>query len=306
MSTEEPMDMNKQRCGFIAIVGRPNVGKSTLLNHILGQKISITSRKPQTTRHQVLGIKTEGENQFIYVDTPGLHLKEEKALNRYMNRAASSAMKDVDLILFVVDRDRWTDDDELVLRNIKNAHCPVVLVINKVDRLDDKGQLLPLIETLQAKHSFADVVPVSALRGHNREELEAVIARFLPETVHMYPEDQITDRSERFLAAELVREKIMRQLGQEIPYSMTVEIEEFKASPRLLEISALILVERAGQKKIIIGEGGSRLRQIGTEARKDMEIAFDNKIMLRLWVKVKSGWADDERALRSLGYNDFK
>ncbi|WP_269619372.1 GTPase Era [Zhongshania sp. BJYM1] len=306
MSTEEPMDMNKQRCGFIAIVGRPNVGKSTLLNHILGQKISITSRKPQTTRHQVLGIKTEGENQFIYVDTPGLHLKEEKALNRYMNRAASSAMKDVDLILFVVDRDRWTDDDELVLRNIKNAHCPVVLVINKVDRLDDKGQLLPLIETLQAKHSFADVVPVSALRGHNREELEAVIARFLPETVHMYPEDQITDRSERFLAAELVREKIMRQLGEEIPYSMTVEIEEFKASPRLLEISALILVERAGQKKIIIGEGGSRLRQIGTEARKDMEIAFDNKIMLRLWVKVKSGWADDERALRSLGYNDFK
>jgi GTP-binding protein Era len=235
-----------------------------------------------------------------------LHVKEEKALNRYMNRAASSAMKDVDLVLFLVDRDRWTEDDELVLRNIKNARCPVVLVINKVDRLDNKGQLLPLIQNLQTKHTFDDVVPVSALRGHNREELEAVIARFLPEKVHMYPEDQITDRSERFLAAELVREKIMRQLGEEIPYSMTVEIEEFKASPRLLEISALILVERDGQKKIIIGEGGSRLRQIGTEARKDMEIAFDNKVMLRLWVKVKSGWADDERALRSLGYNDFK
>jgi GTP-binding protein Era len=306
MSNEEPNDMSTQRCGFIAIVGRPNVGKSTLLNHILGQKISITSRKPQTTRHQVLGIKTDGAKQFIYVDTPGLHVKEEKALNRYMNRAASSAMKDVDLVLFLVDRDRWTEDDELVLRNIKNAHCPVVLVINKVDRLDNKGQLLPLIENLQTKHTFDDVVPVSALRGHNREELEAVIARFLPEKVHMYPEDQITDRSERFLAAELVREKIMRQLGEEIPYSMTVEIEEFKASPRLLEISALILVERDGQKKIIIGEGGSRLRQIGTEARKDMEIAFDNKVMLRLWVKVKSGWADDERALRSLGYNDFK
>ncbi|MFT7403124.1 GTPase Era [Zhongshania sp.] len=306
MSNEEPNDMSTQRCGFIAIVGRPNVGKSTLLNHILGQKISITSRKPQTTRHQVLGIKTDGAKQFIYVDTPGLHVKEEKALNRYMNRAASSAMKDVDLVLFLVDRDRWTEDDELVLRNIKNAHCPVVLVINKVDRLDNKGQLLPLIQNLQTKHTFDDVVPVSALRGHNREELEAVIARFLPEKVHMYPEDQITDRSERFLAAELVREKIMRQLGEEIPYSMTVEIEEFKASPRLLEISALILVERDGQKKIIIGEGGSRLRQIGTEARKDMEIAFDNKVMLRLWVKVKSGWADDERALRSLGYNDFK
>lgn len=306
MKTNEPIDMDTQRCGFVAIVGRPNVGKSTLLNHILGQKISITSRKPQTTRHQVLGIKTEGNNQFIYVDTPGLHLKEEKALNRYMNRAASSAMKDVDLVLFVVDRDRWTDDDELVLRNLKNARCPIVLVINKVDRLDDKGQILPLIEALQTRHNFDDVVPVSALRGHNREELEGVIARFLPENIHMYPEDQITDRSERFLAAELVREKIMRQLGEEIPYSMTVEIEEFKASPRLLEISALILVERDGQKKIIIGEGGSRLRQIGTEARKDMEIAFDNKVMLRLWVKVKSGWADDERALRSLGYNDFK
>ncbi|POP53220.1 GTPase Era [Zhongshania marina] len=306
MKTNEPIDMDTQRCGFVAIVGRPNVGKSTLLNHILGQKISITSRKPQTTRHQVLGIKTEGNNQFIYVDTPGLHVKEENALNRYMNRAASSAMKDVDLVLFVVDRDRWTDDDELVLRNLKNARCPIVLVINKVDRLDDKGQILPLIEALQTRHNFDDVVPVSALRGHNREELEGVIARFLPENIHMYPEDQITDRSERFLAAELVREKIMRQLGEEIPYSMTVEIEEFKASPRLLEISALILVERDGQKKIIIGEGGSRLRQIGTEARKDMEIAFDNKVMLRLWVKVKSGWADDERALRSLGYNDFK
>jgi GTP-binding protein Era len=297
--------LGPQRCGFVAIIGRPNVGKSTLLNHILGQKLSITSRKPQTTRHQVLGIKTEGEVQAIYVDTPGMHLKEEKALNRYMNKTASAAIKDVDLILFLVDRDRWTDDDEMVLRILENARSPVVLVINKVDRLDDKGQLLPLINELQSKYKFADVVPVSALQGHNREELEKVIARFLPENDHMYPEDQITNRSERFLAAELVREKIMRQLGEEIPYSMTVEIEEFSESPRLLEISALILVERDGQKKIIIGEGGSRLRQIGTEARKDMERAFDNKVMLRLWVKVKSGWSDDERALRSLGYTDI-
>lgn len=306
MSTsEEDTPMSAQRCGFVAIIGRPNVGKSTLLNHILGQKLSITSRKPQTTRHQVLGIKTEDEVQAIYVDTPGMHLKEEKALNRYMNKTASAAIKDVDLILFLVDRDRWTDDDEMVLRILENARSPVVLVINKVDRLDDKGQLLPLITELQAKYKFADVVPVSALQGHNREELEKVIARFLPENPHMYPEDQITNRSERFLAAELVREKIMRQLGEEIPYSMTVEIEEFTESPRLLEISALILVERDGQKKIIIGEGGSRLRQIGTEARKDMERAFDNKVMLRLWVKVKSGWSDDERALRSLGYTDI-
>ncbi|MDF1690982.1 MAG: GTPase Era [Zhongshania sp.] len=301
----ENTEMSVQRCGYVAIIGRPNVGKSTLLNHILGQKLSITSRKPQTTRHQVLGIKTEGEVQAIYVDTPGMHLKEEKALNRYMNKAASSAIKDVDLILFLVDRDRWTDDDDLVLKILENARSPVVLVINKVDRLDDKGQLLPLITNLQSKYKFADVVPVSALQGHNREELEKVIARFLPESTHMFPEDQITNRSERFLAAELVREKIMRQLGEEIPYSMTVEIEEFTESPRLLEISALILVERDGQKKIIIGEGGSRLRQIGTEARKDMERAFDNKVMLRLWVKVKSGWSDDERALRSLGYTDI-
>jgi GTP-binding protein Era len=294
------------RCGYVAIVGRPNVGKSTLLNHILGQKLSITSRKPQTTRHQLLGIKTEGDTQAIYVDTPGLHLCDEKAINRYMNRAASSALKDVDLVLFLVDRDRWTDEDDLVLEKVKQVDCPVLLVVNKIDRLNDKSELLPLLEQLAEKHSFTEIVPVSALRGHNRDDLEAVIERYLPEGIHLFPEDQVTDRSERFLAAELVREKIMRQLGEEVPYAMTVEIEEFKVSPRLIEISALILVERQGQKKILIGEKGSRLRQIGTEARKDMERAFDSKVMLRLWVKVKSGWSDDERALRSLGYNDFE
>ncbi len=293
------------RCGYIAIVGRPNVGKSTLLNHILGQKLSITSRKPQTTRHQVLGIKTEGDIQAIYVDTPGLHLRDEKAINRYMNRAASAALADVDLALFVVDRDRWTDEDDLVLEKLRHAECPVVLVVNKIDRLADKVELLPLIESLSSRFEFADIVPVSALRGHNRDDLETLIHGYLPEGIHLFPEDQITNRSERFLAAELVREKIMRQLGEEVPYAMTVEIEEFKASPRLIEISALILVERQGQKKILIGEGGSRLRQIGTEARKDMEKAFDSKVMLRLWVKVKSGWSDDERALRSLGYTDL-
>ncbi|WP_022960504.1 GTPase Era [Spongiibacter tropicus] len=300
--SQEAMPM---RCGYIAIVGRPNVGKSTLLNHILGQKLSITSRKPQTTRHQVLGIKTEGDIQAIYVDTPGLHLRDEKAINRYMNRAASAALADVDLALFVVDRDRWTDEDDLVLEKLRHAECPVVLVVNKIDRLADKAELLPLIESLSTRFEFADIVPVSALRGHNRDDLETLIHGYLPEGIHLFPEDQITNRSERFLAAELVREKIMRQLGEEVPYAMTVEIEEFKASPRLIEISALILVERQGQKKILIGEGGSRLRQIGTEARKDMEKAFDSKVMLRLWVKVKSGWSDDERALRSLGYTDL-
>lgn len=296
--------MTASRCGFIAIVGRPNVGKSTLLNHILGQKLSITSRKPQTTRHQVLGIKTEGNCQAIYVDTPGLHRRNEKAINRYMNRTANSALKDVDLVLFVVDRDQWTDEDDIVLQRVQQVDCPVILVINKVDRLADKKALLPLIGQLGEKHDFAEIVPVSALRGHNRDDLEELIERYLPESVHFYPEDQITDRSERFLAAELVREKVMRQLGEEVPYEVTVEIEEFKTSPKLTEISALILVERAGQKKIIIGEGGSRMRQIGAEARRDMEKLFDSKVMLRLWVKVKSGWSDDERALRSLGYND--
>lgn len=298
--------MTEQRCGYIAIVGRPNVGKSTLLNHILGQKLSITSRKPQTTRHQVLGIKTEGDVQFVYVDTPGLHLKEEKAINRYMNRAASSAISDVDLVLFLVDRDRWTEEDELVLSHIKRSQCPTILVINKIDRMDDKSQILPHIERLREMYDFSEVMPISALGGHNREQLETLIENRLPVSMHHFPEDQITDRSERFLAAELVREKIMRQLGEEVPYAMTVEIEEFSRSPKLLDINALILVERAGQKKILIGEKGSRLRQIGTEARKDMERAFDSKIMLRLWVKVKSGWSDDERALRSLGYIDRK
>ena len=222
-----------------------------------------------------------------------------------MNRAASAALADVDLALFVVDRDRWTDEDDLVLEKLRHAECPVVLVVNKIDRLADKAELLPLIESLSTRFEFADIVPVSALRGHNRDDLETLIHGYLPEGIHLFPEDQITNRSERFLAAELVREKIMRQLGEEVPYAMTVEIEEFKASPRLIEISALILVERQGQKKILIGEGGSRLRQIGTEARKDMEKAFDSKVMLRLWVKVKSGWSDDERALRSLGYTDL-
>jgi GTPase len=298
------MTESKQRCGYVAIVGRPNVGKSTLLNHLLGQKISITSRKPQTTRHQVLGIKTEGGNQIIFVDTPGLHLGAEKAINRYMNRAASSAIKDVDLAVFVVDRTAWTPEDEMVLEQLKQARVPVLLVANKVDLLTDKSTLLPHLQVLDGKSDFVAVLPLSALRNHNVEALEAEILKFLPESIHFFPEDQITDRSQRFLAAEIVREKIMRQLGDELPYSIAVEIEEFSMDGGTLHISALILVERKGQKKIIIGDGGSRLRAIGTDARQDMEKLFDNKVMLRLWVKVKSGWSDDERALRSLGYED--
>ncbi len=293
-----------QRTGYVAIVGRPNVGKSTLLNRILGQKLSITSRKPQTTRHQILGIKTEDDQQVIYVDTPGIHKLQEKAINRYMNKAATTAVKDVDLILMLIDRMRWTDEDEMVLRTNQNQRAPVVLVVNKVDFVKEKDELLPWLQEVSQKHHFEQIIPVSAKTGHNVDRLEHLISSYLPESQHFFPEDQITDRSSRFLAAELVREKIMRQLGDELPYAMTVEIEEFVHNGTLIDISALILVERATQKAIVIGDGGSRIKQIGQDARKDMEEMFDCKVMLKLWVKVKAGWSDDERALRSLGYDD--
>ncbi|WNW11556.1 GTPase Era [Pseudomonas sp. DTU_2021_1001937_2_SI_NGA_ILE_001] len=293
------------RCGYVAIVGRPNVGKSTLLNHILGQKLAITSRKPQTTRHTMLGIKTEGEVQAIYVDTPGMHKNSDKALNRYMNKTASAALKDVDVVIFVVDRTRWTDEDQMVLERVQYIQGPVILAINKTDRLEDKAELIPHLSWLQEQLPNASVVPISAQNGHNLEALEALIAKNLPENEHFFPEDQITDRSSRFLAAELVREKIMRQLGAELPYQITVEIEEFKQQGHTLHIHALILVERDGQKKIIIGDKGERIKRIGSDARRDMEVMFDSKVMLNLWVKVKGGWSDDERALRSLGYNEL-
>ncbi|TBW57865.1 GTPase Era [Marinobacter halodurans] len=293
------------RCGFVAIVGRPNVGKSTLLNHILGQKLSITSRKPQTTRHQVLGIQTRGDVQAIYVDTPGMHEEEPRALNRYMNRAASSALKDVDVVVFVVDQTHWTTADDMVLRKLENVKAPIILAVNKVDKVENRDSLLPHLAELAKKYDFAEIIPLSALRGQNLAPLEEAVDRLLPVSIHFYPDDQLTDRSQRFLASEIVREKITRQLGAELPYSVAVEIEEFKQEGMVLHIAALILVEREGQKKIIIGDKGERIRRIGQEARIDMEKLFDSKIMLRLWVKVKKGWADSDRALKSLGMDDF-
>ncbi len=295
-----------QRCGFVAIVGRPNVGKSTLMNHILGQKLSITSRKPQTTRHQIMGIKTEGDLQIIYVDTPGLHKDDgKKALNRYMNKAASDALRDVDLIVFLVDRTAWTEEDQLVLDKVKHARCPVILAVNKVDQLKDKAALLPIMESHAKRMSFAEMVPLSAKQGHNIDQLEALIKAHIPQGFHHFPDDQLTDKSSRFLAAEMVREKLMRNLGDEVPYGTTVEIEEYKyAENGVLHISALILVERDGQKRIVIGDKGTRIKTIGRDARLDMERMFESKVMLNLWVKVRRGWADDERALRSLGYSD--
>jgi len=299
--------MNDQpvyRCGYVAIVGRPNVGKSTLMNRMLGQKISITSPKPQTTRHRILGIKTTPQYQAVFVDTPGLHLGGKKAVNRYMNRAVSTALSDVDLIVFVVDAKRWTDEDENVLARLEGIEIPVVLVVNKIDRVKDKNAILPLLAKLSEKREFDEVVPLTALRGENVPALEEVVAQRLPESSPFFPEEMVTDRTERFLAAELVREKLMRKLGEELPYALTVQIEQFVEEGDLFRIAAVIWVERASQKKIVIGKGGSVLKDIGRQAREEMERLFEAKVFLELWVKVKEGWSDDERSLRSLGYRD--
>lgn len=300
---DEP-ELDITHCGYVAIVGRPNVGKSTLLNHVLGQKLSITSRKPQTTRQQILGVKSQGHVQTIYVDTPGMHLGEAKAINRFMNKTASSALADVDAILFVIDAERWTEEDQSVLEKVKLARCPVVLVVNKVDKLEEKDNLLPKLAKLSELMDFAQIVPISALRGKNLDRLERLVEGMIPEGGQFYPEDQITDRSSRFLASEIVREKITRQLGQEVPYEVAVQIEEFSYEGETLHISALILVERNGQKRIIIGDKGDKIKLIGKEARIDMESMFQAKVMLNLWIKVRAGWSDDERALASLGYQD--
>ncbi|WP_413737475.1 GTPase Era [Sodalis sp. RH21] len=299
------MNEDKTYCGFIAIVGRPNVGKSTLLNQFLGQKISITSRKPQTTRHRIMGIHTEGPYQAVYVDTPGLHIEEKRAINRLMNRAASSSMGDVELVIFVVEGTHWTPDDEMVVNKLRGLSCPVVLAINKVDNVTDKSKLLPHITFLSQQMNFLDVVPICAETGMNVDTLAGIVRKLMPEGEHQFPEDYITDRSQRFMASEIIREKLMRFLGEELPYSVTVEIERFITNERGgYDIHGLILVEREGQKKMVIGNKGSKIKTIGIEARQDMETMFESKVHLELWVKVKSGWADDERALRSLGYTD--
>ncbi|MDX1704897.1 GTPase Era [Pseudidiomarina sp.] len=290
---------------FVAIVGRPNVGKSTLLNRILGQKISITSSKPQTTRHRILGIETEGDRQIVYVDTPGLHQDEKKAINRLMNRTAASSMSGVEVVLFVVEVNRWSTDDEMVLNKLKKIQRPVILVVNKIDQVKDKASLLPQLQQLAQRHDFVEIVPLSAETGDQVEALRKLVHNYARPGAHHYPDDYVTDRSVRFMTAEIVREKLMRFTGEEVPYSTTVEIEQFKTAPNgTTHIHALILVEREGQKRMIIGAGGAKLKTIGTEARRDLESLIDGKVLLKLWVKVKSGWADDERALRSLGYQE--
>ncbi len=291
------------RCGYAAIVGRPNVGKSTLMNRILGQKISITSRKPQTTRHRILGIHSSDSCQAIYVDTPGLHTQAKKAMNRYLNQAAITALKDVDVVLFVVSGLKWTEEDETVLERLKHANAPVILVVNQIDRLQ-KETLLPHLKKLADLMDFHTIVPLSAKTGKNVDQLEQEVEKLLPVSPPFFPDDQITDRSMRFIAAEIVREKLTRMLGQELPYELTVEIEAYETEGNLVTIHALIWVARPGQKAIVIGKGGQGLKKVGQQARQDLENLLEQKVLLKLWVKVKEGWSADERALRSLGYNE--
>jgi GTP-binding protein Era len=299
------MTSENKRCGLIAIVGRPNVGKSTLLNSLLGQKISITSRKPQTTRHRILGILTEKNCQAVLVDTPGLHSDEKRAINRLMNRAASSSIAEVELVVFLVEGTHWTTDDELVLNKVKKSGARCILVVNKIDNVQDKESLLPHLQKLGAMHEFSEIVPISAVKGDNVDTIRKLCLDFLPEGDFWFPDDYVTDRSSRFMASEIVREKLIRFTGDELPYSTTVEVEQFKMDEKgVIHINALILVERKSQKRIVIGNKGERLKTIGQEARRDMEALFEQKVFLETWVKVKSGWADDERALRSLGYGD--
>lgn len=293
-------------CGFVAIVGRPNVGKSTLLNRLLKQKISITSRKPQTTRHRIMGIHTEGPKQVIFVDTPGLHIEEKRTINRLMNRAAASSLADVELVLFVVEGTKWTADDEMVVKKLRGAgDRKVALVVNKVDQVKDKEELFPHIQQLQQKYNFDAVFPVAAGKGGNVDPIMDMALDSVQESIHYFPEDYVTDRSQRFMASEILREKLMRFMGDELPYAATVEIEQFKVDEKgTFHVNALILVEREGQKRMVIGNKGDKIRTIGREARLEMEQMFETKVYLETWVKVKSGWADDERALRSLGYGD--
>jgi GTP-binding protein Era len=292
------------KCGYVAIVGRPNVGKSTLLNRILGQKLAITSDKAQTTRHAILGVHTRADGQIVFVDTPGIHQRGDGALNRYLNRTARSAVSDVNLALLVVEALRFDPEDEKALRVVADAGVPAIAVVNKIDRVKDKEQLLPFLKALSERHDFLALIPVSATSGAQLDRLEQLIMDALPEGEPIFPEDQLTDRSERFLAAELVREQLVRRYGAELPYRTTVEIERFKDEGGRYLIHALIWVEREGQKAIIIGNKGEALKAAATEARLAMRKLFGCPVHLEVWVKVKKSWSSDEAALASLGYGD--
>jgi len=298
------MKDNEYHCGYVAIIGRPNTGKSTLLNRLLGQKISITSNKPQTTRHRILGIHTSEQAQVLYVDTPGLQAEARSAINRYMNRTASNVLLDVNIILFLVEAMTWGHEDEHVLKRIANSSVPVMLVVNKVDKIKNKEQLIPFLEKLSAMYDYNEILPLSASKGDNVDMLEKKVEALLPVNPPLYPEDQVTDKSMRFIAAEIIREKLMRRLYKELPYSLTVEIELYEEEKDKVLIHAIIWVERESQKGIVIGKKGEGLKSVGIQARQDIQKMLGSKVVLKLWAKVRSGWSDDERHLRSFGYTD--
>ncbi len=292
------------KSGYVALIGRPNVGKSTLMNHILGQKISITSRKPQTTRHRIIGINTTKEGQIIYMDTPGMHSDEKKALNRYLNRTADTTLLGVDVVVWLIDGLSFHTYDEAIFKKLERAGLPVVLVVNKIDKVKDKDAVLAFFAKAQDRYPFQQIIPVSALKKTNLDKLEQLILSMLPEGGMIYPEDQITDRPERFLAAEIIREKLTRRLGDELPYAITVEIERYQEQEHITRIYAIVWVERSSQKNIVIGKQGEMLKKIGTDARMDIEKLIGQKVYLQIWVKVKKGWSNNERSLQSLGFTD--
>ena len=292
----------EHRCGFAAIVGRPNVGKSTLLNALLGQKISIVSPKPQTTRHRILGILTRPKFQLVFVDTPGLHAGGSRAMNRHMNRAALASLQDADVNVLVAEALRWTEEDQRVLDELIKQGRPIVMVLNKVDKVFPKERLLPFLDELNRRAQFAEIIPASALKGNQIETLPETIAKYLPQSPPHFPADQVTDRSVTFQAAEIVREKLTLRLRQELPYGLTVTIEQFKEEDGRLLVNAVIWVERSGQKAIVIGHGGEQLKEVGRAARLEMSERFGQSVHLELWVKVKENWSDNENALRQLGY----
>ncbi|MCB1800502.1 MAG: GTPase Era [Gammaproteobacteria bacterium] len=292
------------RAGYAVLIGRPNVGKSTLLNRLLGQKLAITSHKPQTTRHRILGILSEAQGQVVFVDTPGIHERGGKAMNQYLNRTAHTALLDVDVVIFVVQALAWTAEDERVLEAIKRSGIPAIAAVNKVDLVAQKDSMLPYLQDLAARHEFVDVIPVSARAGDNAEALLASVFKRLPESEPIFPEDQITDRSERFFAAELLREQLIRRYHRELPYAITVEIERFEEHEGRYDIGAVIWVEREGQRAILLGKGGEAMKQTATAARKAMNEFFQTRVHLEVWIKIKKSWSSDEASLVSLGYTD--
>ena len=300
----KPGDDRAFRSGYAAILGRPNVGKSTLVNRLLGQKLSITSRRPQTTRHRILGIKTSPTHQVVYVDTPGIHRGEGSALSRYMNRAAVGALDGGDVVVFMIEAGRWTAGDERVLRRLRETQFPVIVGINKVDRIPDKTKLLPFMAEVSQRTGFDELIPLSARRGTNTDILEMHIVDRLPPGELLYPSDWLSDRNERFLSAELIREQLTKRLNQELPYRLSVEIERFSDTVEPVGVAAIVWVERRSHKPIVVGREGATLKSVGTRARREIETMLGRRVRLDLWVKVKSGWSDDEQALNRMGYVD--